>query len=727
MKIRHLSAAALIAASAGLASAQPTVDGMIDVAESSLYEQVWVQNQATGFGNAVAGSFFDSQDGGLVTIGDPQDVTTGVELVIPLSAIGSPSGTIRLFGYINGGMSDFLSNQLITNVTGNPATDFPVNTGNLGDPQLAGPGPGPIDFSSLEYPGTDDGMGGTVTAQPQYFIDINLGALTASTPVLDGTNDMADGYTQVFVQNNYTQFGNSNLVDVVDANGSEIDNVSVAIDGTNLYLFIGGNVQNNGNGLELFLDTGAGGASSIPTDLTADAGFEFAETRIERQGGLTFDTGFTANYAFNIHDSFGGIDVKFADFTTDTVEFIGNFEYANGMNVGVATGGEPGAPAIQITTDNSNGVGVPGVEIGTDLPDIPASPTSPDAEWSYFGSEINNLSAYVDEANEELYIHIGGNLEVNGNKLVLFFDSVPGGQNTIRKDNVDLNFNNLNEGLGALNAGETDVGLTFDAGFTADYVIFYNRSIVDQNVLLRHDGNAALLPTNGARVDVGGTEDTLDYGTFNGGDLNADPVVVFDGPRYDFPGLGNIFSEYAPQESFDGEGIFIPDGDKLEIDLNNSNVAGVTGDMADNAAASAVDTGWEIRISLSELSWFIGEEPQDSLRIAGFISNNEVDFISNQVIGGIDGGPAGNLGNPTNLDLGTVPGDQFVVLIGEDAQPCPADLAAPFGGVLDFFDVLQYLSLFDAEDPAADLAAPMGIFDFFDVLAYLGLFDEGCD
>ena len=56
---------------------------------------------------------------------------------------------------------------------------------------------------------------------------------------------------------------------------------------------------------------------------------------------------------------------------------------------------------------------------------------------------------------------------------------------------------------------------------------------------------------------------------------------------------------------------------------------------------------------------------------------------------------------------------------------CAADLAAPVG-TLDFFDVLEYLSLFDAQDPAADLAAPAGTFDFFDVLEYLGQFDQGC-
>ena len=57
---------------------------------------------------------------------------------------------------------------------------------------------------------------------------------------------------------------------------------------------------------------------------------------------------------------------------------------------------------------------------------------------------------------------------------------------------------------------------------------------------------------------------------------------------------------------------------------------------------------------------------------------------------------------------------------------CPADLASPTG-VLDFFDVLEYLARFDAEDPSADLAAPDGTFDFFDVLEYLSLFDAECE
>lgn len=55
---------------------------------------------------------------------------------------------------------------------------------------------------------------------------------------------------------------------------------------------------------------------------------------------------------------------------------------------------------------------------------------------------------------------------------------------------------------------------------------------------------------------------------------------------------------------------------------------------------------------------------------------------------------------------------------------CTADLNED--GRLDFFDFSAFLTLFSANDPAADLAEPIGTFDFFDVSAYLGLFGSGC-
>ena len=62
----------------------------------------------------------------------------------------------------------------------------------------------------------------------------------------------------------------------------------------------------------------------------------------------------------------------------------------------------------------------------------------------------------------------------------------------------------------------------------------------------------------------------------------------------------------------------------------------------------------------------------------------------------------------------------------ETVPACEPDLAAPFG-VLDVFDVIEFLGRFDAQDPAADLASPSGTFDIFDVLGYLAAFDLGCD
>lgn len=53
-----------------------------------------------------------------------------------------------------------------------------------------------------------------------------------------------------------------------------------------------------------------------------------------------------------------------------------------------------------------------------------------------------------------------------------------------------------------------------------------------------------------------------------------------------------------------------------------------------------------------------------------------------------------------------------------------ADTVEPFG-VLDFFDVSEFLSRFAASDPAADLVDD-GVLDFFDVAAFLTAFAMGC-
>lgn len=56
-------------------------------------------------------------------------------------------------------------------------------------------------------------------------------------------------------------------------------------------------------------------------------------------------------------------------------------------------------------------------------------------------------------------------------------------------------------------------------------------------------------------------------------------------------------------------------------------------------------------------------------------------------------------------------------------ESCLPDLTND--GVLDFFDVAEFLGLFSAGDPLADFTND-GVFDFFDVAEFLDLFSAGC-
>jgi hypothetical protein len=72
-------------------------------------------------------------------------------------------------------------------------------------------------------------------------------------------------------------------------------------------------------------------------------------------------------------------------------------------------------------------------------------------------------------------------------------------------------------------------------------------------------------------------------------------------------------------------------------------------------------------------------------------------------------------------DMGTLQGSVSVSVQGG----CPADRVAPFG-TLDAFDIVDFLSDAELNDPSTDIADPIGQIDFFDVIEYLRLFDQGC-
>ncbi len=94
-------------------------------------------------------------------------------------------------------------------------------------------------------------------------------------------------------------------------------------------------------------------------------------------------------------------------------------------------------------------------------------------------------------------------------------------------------------------------------------------------------------------------------------------------------------------------------------------------------------------------------------------------FGRSVAIGGQPGQLMALVGARYDDDIGFNSGSAY--LFNLDA--CAADLNND--GVLDFFDVLEYLNLFAAGDMQADFVND-GVLDFFDVQAYFNLFGLGC-
>ncbi|NUQ66762.1 MAG: hypothetical protein HUU18_00570 [Phycisphaerales bacterium] len=234
------------------------------------------------------------------------------------------------------------------------------------------------------------------------------------------------------------------------------------------------------------------------------------------------------------------------------------------------------------------------------------------ANWAN-GSELNAVYCRSDANN--LYLMFTGNLESNWNKFELFLDTRSGGQNQLRGDNPNVDFNGLNR-MGNDGSGN---GLRFDAGFEADYFI------------------------------------TVTGGDVGGGNWNffANYAEILTGGGGSGQFLGGA-----------GTGGTIVGGNGISIALNNSNTAGVGGGNGlDNGLNGAPIFGIEMCIPLAA----IGNPSIAGMKGVAFINGGGHDYMSNQVLGGLGG--MGNLAEPRNVNFANIAGDQFFRI------PSPGSLA----------------------------------------------------
>ncbi len=140
-----------------------------------------------------------------------------------------------------------------------------------------------------------------------FFLPIFIGALAIpliAQPVsINGNYDPTFG-SALAVQTDATGFG---------LNDSELDGAYGLIANGNLYLFFSGNLQNNGNNINIFI-AGPGGQSTLKAANPGNLG----ANNLSVMNGSQFSPGFLATYAFNINNNGNTLTVSQYDLLDNT-------------------------------------------------------------------------------------------------------------------------------------------------------------------------------------------------------------------------------------------------------------------------------------------------------------------------------------------------------------------------------------------------------------------------
>jgi hypothetical protein len=298
------------------------------------------------------------------------------------------------------------------------------------------------------------------------------------------------------------------------------------------------------------------------------------------------------------------------------------------------------AVTIDGTADADYGAAIVSQKIGTST--FKNTETNIDASS---GSELD--AAYGFVSNGVLYLVIAGNLDSGGadslenpyDKLSIFFMTGPGGDHTLGTNyNGAADFGHINNmGVDGNGLNPGDPGLTFDAGFAANYWI-------------------------GITVGGAGPGPTM-Y-------LNREVICS----NCDGSFLGSVVPSNAPPNN-----IFVDPVFGIRAALNNSNTNGVHQDLSGCEVNGApfnpqnVRTGVELAIPLSAIG-----SPFGSVSVCAFITDDPYASMYNQVLGPLwDGTPTycqGSFGTASSVVFSSLPGTHSFTFT---VPPCNDFLLSP--------------------------------------------------
>jgi len=267
-------------------------------------------------------------------------------------------------------------------------------------------------------------------------------AVPAWAITVDGTVDGAYG-AALAVQQAATGFGDANPPGSLG--GSELDAAYATISGGRLYIMLTGNHEPNFNKLDMFIDSKSGGENT----LSGTPGYDFfngSSWNSQNMNGLTFDTGFTADYHL------------FSRWGSGTGPYEADFVNRSG-------GGSAQVPGSAGATPNAVGLQAAGVisagNVGTN-----ASGTALTQNVEFAINDNNAAGVTGSSANAAAALAVTTGMEFSI-ALADLGNPAPGSVIKIAAfiNNGDHNYVS-NQVLGSLPAGQGNLGGDGNGGFT---------------------------------------------------------------------------------------------------------------------------------------------------------------------------------------------------------------------------------------------------------------------